>query len=124
MSDYSDDDVGGGAGPSSSDDEIIGRARKPKPAPIDTDPPPPAATKPKTGAERLAELRAKRLAATGGATPGGAAGTPSKLSGSAALDRLRASRAAQSPGGRLGATMDGARASTVCRSLFVSGWRF
>ena len=120
MSDYSDDEVGGeggAAGPSSSDDEIIGRARKPKPAPIDTNP---LVPKTKTNAERLAELRSSRLAATGGATPGAGGrggvaaaggGTPSKKSlGSAALDRLRAQRAAQSPGGRLGATMDGARA--------------
>eukprot|EP00750_Incisomonas_marina_P006429 INCI14549.2.p1 GENE.INCI14549.2~~INCI14549.2.p1 ORF type:complete len:380 (+),score=52.27 INCI14549.2:108-1142(+) len=118
MSDYSDDEVGGeggAAGPSSSDDEIIGRARKPKPAPIDTNP---LVPKTKTNAERLAELRSSRLAATGGATPGAGGrggvaaaggGTPSKKSlGSAALDRLRAQRAAQSPGGRLGATMDGA----------------
>ena len=87
---------------SSSDDDVIGRpSRAKRPDPINTDPP-----KKKTGAELLAEMRAKRAALSGAKTPsaGTPAGTPgkSKLSASQMLERLRSSRANTPLAGRKG----------------------
>jgi len=103
-------------GPSSSDDEIIGRSR-PRPQPIDTNPP-----AKKTGAQLLAELRAKRAA--GLATPG-RSGTPmGSPGGSALLERLRASRAAQSPtaGGQSGEPPQKITAASIAMSNAQNIW--
>jgi hypothetical protein len=89
-------DYGDGGGPSSSedDDEIIGRGNAR--APVATPTPAPAARK--TGAEMLADLRAKRASQSeggGGETPhASTANTPTR---SALLDRLRATRNSGDP---------------------------